>query len=187
MSILRDALSLLPLGDRDYRNRQCRKLARRGQAFGYRIAISSAWAASSGVLTLKNGSIGAAGHSAIATPWRAVHTSILRKPSRPARGADRRAAHRPQRRRPDAATRPTARRRAACRLRRAPRAAASPDRAAGTDNRPARSRAIRSPARSPPPSRVRRGCRRAGRQNPARCRRRLAARCRRSAPDRHWH
>ncbi len=38
-------------------------------------------AASSGVLTLKNGSTGWSGHSAMAMPWRAVHTSILRRSS----------------------------------------------------------------------------------------------------------
>ena len=41
----------------------------------------SARAASSGVLTLKNGSTGAAGQSAMATPCRAVQISILRRPS----------------------------------------------------------------------------------------------------------
>src|SRR5215470_14569848 len=45
------------------------------------VAIRSASAASAGVLTLKNGSTGAAGQSAMATPCRAVHTSILRKSS----------------------------------------------------------------------------------------------------------
>src|SRR5262245_12201116 len=44
-------------------------------------AMRSARAASSGVLTLKNGSTGWSGQSAIATPCRAVHTSILRMSS----------------------------------------------------------------------------------------------------------
>ena len=42
---------------------------------------ASARSASSGVLTLKNGSTGSAGQSAMATPCRAVQTSILRRPS----------------------------------------------------------------------------------------------------------
>ena len=84
---------------------------------------------------------------------------------------------------------PFARARAGQRRRRprcALHAAAPPDLSAGTDNRPARSTAIGSLAHARPPNRARRGCRQAGRQNPARCRRRPAARCRRSAPDRRW-
>ena len=104
-----------------------------------------------------------------------------------ARGADPRAARPATARPPDGASRRNARRRAACPRRCAPRAAARRDRAAGTGNRPARSRSIRCRARSPPPNRARRGCRRAARQNPARCRRRPAIRMRRSAPDRRWH
>src|ERR1041385_2302479 len=45
------------------------------------IAMRSARAASSGVLTLKNGSTGWSGQSAMATPCRAVQTSILRRSS----------------------------------------------------------------------------------------------------------
>src|SRR5262245_20683436 len=44
-------------------------------------AMRSASAASAGVLTLKKGSTGLAGQSAMATPWRAVQASILCKPS----------------------------------------------------------------------------------------------------------
>jgi len=44
-------------------------------------AIRPASAASSGVLTLKKGSTGAVGQSAMAMPWRPVQTSILRRPS----------------------------------------------------------------------------------------------------------
>ena len=70
--------------------------------------------ASSGVFTLKNGSTGSVGQSASATPWRAVHTSILRRSStvtawrRSSRSAT---CHSPP---PDGASRRNARRRAAC-------------------------------------------------------------------------
>ena len=98
-------------------------------------------ATSSGVLTLKNGSTGSAGHAASATPWRAVQTSILRRSSIDQRVAQIVA----QRDLPQADHRmaPVARlrhRRAASRPRAAPRAGARPDRAAGTGSRPARSR-----------------------------------------------
>ena len=54
-----------------------RRCEGRSQASAYCAAIRPASAASSGVLTLKNGSTGAAGQSAMATPCLAVHTSIL--------------------------------------------------------------------------------------------------------------
>ena len=60
-------------------------------------AISSARGRSSGVLTLKNGSTGSSGHSAIATPCRAVQTSILcRSSSTSARRRSSRRCDRPQ-------------------------------------------------------------------------------------------
>ncbi len=60
---------------------QAKADCRRAQASGCCAAMRSASAASSGVLTLKNGSTGATGQSANATPCRAVQTSILRRPS----------------------------------------------------------------------------------------------------------
>jgi hypothetical protein len=50
-------------------------------ASGYFAASRSAWATSSGVLTLKNGSRGTAGHSATASLYRALHSPTLRAPS----------------------------------------------------------------------------------------------------------
>src|SRR4029077_4348768 len=44
-------------------------------------AICSASTTSSGVLTLRNGSTGLTAQSAMATPWRAVQTSILSRSS----------------------------------------------------------------------------------------------------------
>ncbi len=76
-------------------------------------ANASARAASSGVLTLKNGSIGSAGQSAMATPCRAVQISILRRSSstRARRKSSRSATA--TARRPGDAIRRSARRRAA--------------------------------------------------------------------------
>src|ERR1700760_934194 len=48
---------------------------------GSSLASFSAAAAAPGGVTLKNGSMGVVGHSAMAMPWRAVHTSILCRPS----------------------------------------------------------------------------------------------------------
>ena len=76
---------------------------------GYCAAIVSARAASSGVLTLKNGSTGSAGQSAMAMPWRAVQISILCRSSSTSACRDLRAAHRPQ---PDDRMTPFARARA---------------------------------------------------------------------------
>ena len=155
---------------------------------GSRRARRSAAAASSGVLTLKNGSSGVAGHSAMAIPWRAVHTSILCRPlvdqgvaqvvaQRERPQADHRVA-------PVAGARAGKRRagRSTCRVK--PRHhVARQERAVARHAR----RSTRSPAHAPPPSRARRGCRRAARRNPARCRRRPAGRSARSEQGRRWH
>jgi len=164
--------------------------------YGCSLASRSASAASSGVFTLKNGSTGAASHSVMATPWRAVHTSILlqafvdqRVPANPLAATT---GHSPTT--GDGANR---RRRAAAGERRARPSGATSCRAEhqimgqGTGSPPARrSRPhARSGAWSAAQSRARQDCRPSGgRRNPARCRGSPGAPepCE-TAPDPHWH
>ena len=145
------------------------------------------FATSSGVFTLKNGSTGSAGQSASATPWRAVHTSILRRSStvmawrRSSRSATGQSPTTGWRQSPECAQ--------ASGLFSATRAAMQARHEIARQER-AIARHADDPFGARPvrrgPVEARRECRRAARRNPARCRRPPASRTPRSAPDRRW-